>query len=67
MIKHLTLLLFIGLTFWSCEDSETDNNDNLSNEDDLTFEGFWSVDSGLTTNGDWSEISNTYLSVQSEL
>ena len=75
MTKYITLpfhrifsiFLLIGLAFWSCEDSEPDNNDNLSNEDDLTFEGFWRVDSGLTSNGDWSERSNTFVSVQSEL
>ena len=67
MNKHLTLILFIGLAFWSCEDSGPDDNDNLFDESDLTFEGFWSVDSGLTSNGDWSERSNTFLSIQSEL
>ena len=75
MTKHITppfhrifsIFLFIGLAFWSCEDSGPDNNDNLSNEDDLTFEGFWRVDSGLTSNGDWSERSNIFVSVQSEL
>ena len=67
MNKPLILILFIGLAFWSCEDSGPDNNDNLSDENDLTFEGFWSVDSGLTSNGDWNERSNTFLSIQSEL
>ena len=75
MTKHITLpfhrifsiFLFIGLALWSCEDFGPNDNDNLSNEDDLTFEGFWRVDSGLTSNGDWSERSNTFVSVQSGL
>ena len=36
MIKHFTLLLFIGLAFWSCED-EQDNVVSPSNEVDIDW------------------------------
>ena len=29
MTKHLTLLLFIGLAFWSCEDSESNEPESI--------------------------------------
>ena len=29
--KHLTLLLFIGLIFWSCEDNDSANNQSCCN------------------------------------
>ena len=43
MTKHLTLLLFIGLTFWGCTsdgitvDKEWSKNGDIENEDALTI------------------------------
>ena len=68
--KHLTLLLFIGLVFWSCE-----NNGSVNNQlccDELSFDGTWrrdsifsyfDDDSGMieTTQKDFDEFSNDTL------
>ena len=68
--KHLTLLLFIGLAFWSCE-----NNGSINNQlccDELSFDGTWrrdsifsyfDDDSGMieTTQKDFDEFSNDTL------
>ena len=43
MTKHLTILLFIGLAFWGCE-----NNGSVNNQlccDELSFDGTWRMDS----------------------
>ena len=32
MSKHLTLLLFIGLLFWGCEDNNCIDESNISND-----------------------------------
>ena len=78
MTKYLTLLvhrifsilLFIGLAFWSCE-----NNDSVNNQlccDELSFDGTWrrdsifsyfDDDSGMieTTQKDFDEFSNDTL------
>ena len=43
MTKHLPLLLFIGLAFWSCENNDSVNNQLCCNE--LSFDGTWRMDS----------------------
>ena len=38
MTKHLTLLLFIGLAFWSCEDNKTDEDSKSTYSFDIIWE-----------------------------
>ena len=42
MTKHLILILFIGLAYWSCENNDSVNNQFCCGE--LSFDGTWRMD-----------------------
>jgi len=66
MRKYLLPILLIG--FWGCEDSESNASDNLTTDDSVKFEGFWSIDSMWNTEDqEWNEQTTFFLEVQPEL
>ena len=43
MVRYFTLLLFIGLVFWGCEDNKTDEDSKSTYSFDIVWE-----DTGIT-------------------
>ena len=64
MTKHLTILIFIGLAFWGCE-----NNGSVNNQlccDELSFDGTWRRDSFFSYFNDDSGMIETTQKVFEE-
>ena len=64
MTKHFTILLFIGLAFWSCENNGLVNNQLCC--DELSFDGTWRMDSIFSYFDDDSGMIETIQKVFEE-